>query len=97
MPLMIELKVIPSAGRIAWILDKSGQLKCYLKSPPEKGKANAELIKLIAKAVGISQDRVIIVAGATDRKKRIKIEAAINFDQLLSFLSIDRQQGLFDH
>jgi len=45
MSLVFDLKVVPRSGRNKWVLDKSGKLKCYLKSPPEKGLANKELIK----------------------------------------------------
>ena len=39
MSLVIEIKVFPSSGRQKFVIDKSGKLKCYLKNPPEKGKA----------------------------------------------------------
>jgi len=100
MSLMIEIKVVPASGRTACKFDPSTglrmkKLKCYLKSPPEKGKANAELIKMLAKSVGISKDLVSIVSGATSRNKIIKIDAEITFEQLLEKLGIERQMGLF--
>ena len=95
MALTVEIKVVPSSGRNTWMLDKAGTLKCYLKSPPERGLANKELIKLIAKALGIPKSDVEIVAGATSRKKRIKIETNITLEQFLAALGIERQQSLF--
>jgi uncharacterized protein (TIGR00251 family) len=91
MPLMIEVKVVPSSGRQECILDKAGMLKCYLKNPPEDGKANAELIELLAKAIKKTRGHVQIVAGHTGRKKLIKIEHNINFDTLLALLGIEQQ------
>ena len=94
MALVIELKVAPSAGKQQCILDKAGMLKCYLKSPPERGLANDELTKMIAKAVGIQQGAIQIIAGATGRKKIIKINHVITWEQLLAKLGIELQMSI---
>lgn len=96
MSLIITVKVMPSSGRNAWIIDKAGILKGYLKSPPERGLANQELIDLIAKAIKISKQKVAIISGATSRIKRVKIEEQITFEQLLSALGIERQISLIE-
>lgn len=95
MALIVEIKVIPSSGRSKWILDKSGVLKGYLKSPPERGLANEELIKNIAKALKLTQKEVTIISGLTMRNKRLKIDANITYDQLLGALGIDWQMKAF--
>ena len=94
MPLIIDIKVVPRSGKIGCKLEGE-RLKCYLKSPPEKGKANAELIKFLAKTVGIPTAQVSIVSGQTARTKRIRIEAPITFDILCEKLGIERQLKLF--
>jgi len=96
MPTIIELKVVPSSGKNKWILDAGGRLKCYLKSPPEKGLANRELIKLVAKALSISNSDVEIVSGATSRNKRLKVGIDISFDQFLEKVGLERQKSLFE-
>ncbi len=95
MSLIFDVKVVPSSGRNQWILDKSGMLKSYLKNPPEKGKANKELIRSLAKQLGIVQAGVEIVSGQTSRNKRIKVDLDITFEQLLAQLGIERQIKLF--
>lgn len=92
--LTVTVKVVPSSGKNQWVLDKSGTIKCYLKSPAERGLANQELIRLFAKALGTTQNDVEIMAGATVRTKRIKIGSDITFEQLLAKLGIERQQSL---
>jgi uncharacterized protein (TIGR00251 family) len=94
MALVIEVKVVPSSGKQQWVVDKTGKLKCYLKSPPERGKANDELIKSLAKAVGLPYNGITIIAGATGRAKLIKIERALTLDQLLSLLGIEKQLSI---
>ena len=96
MALHIKIKVIPGSGRNGWKMDPSGQLKCYLKSQPEKGAANKELRKMLAKMVGVTQDKVEIFSGLTQRIKKITIYTDISFNQLLSLLGIDYQQSLFE-
>ncbi|MFC1841503.1 DUF167 domain-containing protein [Candidatus Dependentiae bacterium] len=90
MAIIFDVKVVPSSGRNKWVMHASDTLKCYLKSPPEKGLANKELIKMIAKAVGVTKSDVEIISGATSRNKKIKIFADISFDQLLDKLGLER-------
>ncbi len=95
MPIQFDLKVVPSSGRVGLQMDKSGTLKCYLKSPPEKGKANQELIKFIAKLLRVGQENISIVSGLTSRNKRISIRMDITYEHLLQMLSLDKQTSLF--
>lgn len=85
---LVEVRVVPSAGRNKWMLDKAGRLKCYLKNPPERGLANKELIKLFADVLQIAQQEITIVSGATSRTKRVSINCSLTFDQLLKKLDL---------
>ncbi len=95
MSLIIEIKVTPSSGRQKMALNAQGILKCYLKSPPIKGKANAELIKFLGKALHLPKEKVTIIHGATSRKKRIKIDSDLTFDQFCQQLGLEKQEGIF--
>ncbi|MFA5307113.1 MAG: DUF167 domain-containing protein [Candidatus Babeliales bacterium] len=94
MAVILEIKVIPSSGRQDLFRDKSGSLKCHLKNPPENGKANAELIKMLAKNLGLGQNAVQLLSGATARKKIIKIESSLSLEELLRELGIESQTTL---
>lgn len=96
MSLIIQVKVVPSSGRSKWIIDKSGGLKSYLKSPPEKNKANDELVKTIAKTLKVPLEAVVIVSGATSRSKRVKIDTQISYEELLKAFGIEEQLSLFE-
>jgi uncharacterized protein len=95
MAFIFDVKVTPSSGRTGWSLDKTGNLKCHLKSPAEQGKANDELIKSLAKKLGVPQSMVTIVAGAQSRKKRIQIDGEMTYARLLELLGIDWQMDMF--
>ncbi len=94
MALVITIKVVPHAGKQGWALDKSGTLKCYLKSPAERGLANQELVKLLAKALGVTQAHVTILTGTTSRTKLIKIERVITLAAVMSLLGIEKQLSI---
>ena len=60
------------ANQIVGEMD-DGTLKVRIKAIPEKGKANKELIKFLAKEWGISRNDIEIVGGKTDQIKLLKI------------------------
>ncbi|MFX8008231.1 DUF167 domain-containing protein [Acinetobacter baumannii] len=45
-----------------------------MKAPPVDGKANAELIALVAKHFGVAKSAVDIDSGGGSRFKRVRIE-----------------------
>ncbi|MFH1889980.1 MAG: DUF167 domain-containing protein [Candidatus Kuenenbacteria bacterium] len=72
--MLIEIKVNPKAK-----LNKISKLDgthyhIYTTAPPEKGKANKEAIKLLAKEFGVSKSRVEILKGLTNREKLVKVD-----------------------
>lgn len=71
--LSFSVRAKPGARRTAIAGEHAGALKVELKSPPEGGKANRELIKLLAATLGISSDEVEIVSGESARHKRIRV------------------------
>lgn len=94
MALTITLRVTPSSGRNAWLFDKQQRLKLYVKSPAEHGLANREVVKTIAGVLGITQDKISIIAGQSSRTKIVKIDAAITLTQFLSCIGVGHQQSL---
>jgi len=95
MALVFDVKVVPSSGSFGFFRDKNGELKCHLKSAPEKGQANRELLKGLAKILKIPQNDIEIIAGEIIRKKKIKIHAALTLEQLCASLNVSVQVGLF--
>ena len=94
MALILEVKVVPRAGRQKCVLDTTGRLKCYIMAAPEGGKANAELLDLLRKALKISKNQLQITLGATARLKRIAIDADLTFEDVCDALGIERQLSI---
>lgn len=91
MAVRLEIKVTPQSGKQQFVADKSGIIKCFLKSAPEGGKANIELIKLLSKMISVPQEQIMILQGATARKKLIKIETSLSNQAILHLLGLEVQ------
>lgn len=94
MALIFEVKVVPSSGVFKIVRDKKGDLKCYLKAAPEKGEANKELVKCLAKMLRIPQSDIEIIIGLTNRKKTIKVHGAFTIQEFCKILDVPCQQDL---
>jgi len=92
--LLLEFKIVTQSGRMSIVLDKSGVLKCFIKAAPEKGKANEEVIELIAKSLKIAKGSVEIVAGWTSRKKVIKIQTSLTYEEFLHKIGFGVQKTI---
>lgn len=53
-----------------------GTIKIRLAAVPERGKANAELIRFVAEQLGIARERIRISNGLTSPLKIVAIEAS---------------------
>jgi uncharacterized protein (TIGR00251 family) len=73
MPVIIEIKAIPKSKISAISIDKSDRICIRITNAAENGKANQEIIKLIAKTLKLPQADIQIISGLRTRLKRIKI------------------------
>ena len=70
----IQVKVKPNA-RVSTLEEVTdGPWLARLKSPPVDGKANRELVSLIARHLGCAKSAVTIKSGASGRVKLVRIE-----------------------
>ncbi|MBI1260355.1 MAG: DUF167 domain-containing protein [Rhizobiales bacterium] len=80
--LMVDLRVTPNGGsdRVEGLSsDASGRffLRARVSASPEKGKANAAVLKLLARSWGLARSRLELVAGETDRNKVVCISGDV--------------------
>lgn len=73
---IVRVKVKPNARASALDDAGDGTLVAQLKSAPVDGKANAELIELVARHFGCAKTCVSIKSGASSRTKLIRIDVA---------------------
>ncbi|MDV7270428.1 DUF167 domain-containing protein [Thioclava sp. A2] len=69
----IAVRVTPKASRNEVKATDEG-LRAYVTVVPEGGKANKEVQKLLAKAIGVAKTRLVLVRGETSRDKVFRVE-----------------------
>ncbi|MBW4596281.1 MAG: DUF167 domain-containing protein [Brasilonema angustatum HA4187-MV1] len=69
-----KVKVKPNSKIQKIEEEADGTLKVHLKSPPVDGKANEELIKLLAEKFDVSKSHIKIKSGLSSRQKLIEID-----------------------
>ena len=84
MAVVLQITVKPKAKNSRLMPLSDGTWAAELKSPPVDGKANAELIALVAGYFQCPKSAVSIKAGANGRKKLVKIEADGTDPRILS-------------
>jgi uncharacterized protein (TIGR00251 family) len=70
-----RLRVVPRAPRSELAGVHGDRLKLRLSAPPVDGRANAELVALLARLFGVPRGRVRLTAGLRGRNKTVEIEA----------------------
>jgi uncharacterized protein len=70
----LQVKVVPRASKdrvVGWIGDR---LKVAVTAAPERGKANAAVVEVLAAHLELAPSRVRIVSGATQAQKTVEID-----------------------
>ncbi len=71
--MILNVKVFPKSGRQEVVLD--GEMyKIYLKNDALEGKANLELVKVLAKYFNVRDFDVVIKSGKSSRKKVVEVK-----------------------
>jgi len=70
----LTIKVRPNARAPTLEQLADGTWRAELRSPPIEGRANAELIALVARHFGVPKRAVAVERGARGRTKRVSVE-----------------------
>ncbi len=74
--IILKIKVEPRSSKSGIVGPYGDALKVKLTSPPVEGKANKELIEVLAKELGIRKKDIEIVSGQSSKNKTVKISSA---------------------
>ena len=79
--IVVLVRLTPRGGRdaiegVEELADGRSVLKVRVRAAASEGEANAALVKLLAKALGVAPRDVRLVAGATARVKRVQVGGA---------------------
>lgn len=73
---LLSVKAHPGASSPGVAGVRGGDVLVKVKSPPDRGKANAELVALLAEFFEMKKADVEITSGAGSRKKRVLLRGA---------------------
>ena len=71
--LSLRLRVSPKASRDALRGVHGGALKVHVTEPPERGKANDGVVRLLAEVLGLPARDITITAGHASHDKRVLV------------------------
>ena len=69
----LSVRVVPRSSREGVAGFEGGVVRVRLNAPPVEGRANAALLKFLAKALGVSRAQLTLVSGETGRNKIVRI------------------------
>ncbi|MDZ7612249.1 MAG: DUF167 domain-containing protein [Candidatus Moranbacteria bacterium] len=75
MKIFVKVKTGDSESQLEKI--EEGRYRARVKAAPEKGKANKELVKLLAESFGVVKSAIKIISGHTSSNKIIEVGRGI--------------------
>lgn len=73
--MILMVKVVPNSQKNEIVGFADSILKVRIKAPPDKGKANEELIDFLSEQLSISKSKIQILSGHSSRLKKVEIQA----------------------
>jgi len=69
----LDIHVQPRASRTEIVGRHGDAIKIRIAAPPTDGSANEELVRFLAKTLGVKRSAVKLVGGMTSRRKRVVV------------------------
>jgi uncharacterized protein (TIGR00251 family) len=82
---IIRVRAQPAARRNGVTGVREGELCVAVTAPPDRGRANDAIVKVLAKVLGVPRSRVKILSGDTNRHKRLMVEG-VAVDEVVAAL-----------
>ncbi len=73
-PARLRVRVAPSARRSELVGRLGDAWKLRVSAPPERGRANDEVVNLLAAELGLARSEIRVVAGQTTHDKVVEID-----------------------
>jgi len=93
---VLRVHVVPGAAR-AGVAGLHGEaLRVRVTAPPVEGAANRELLRLLARLLGVRAGHLEIAAGTRGREKQVRVRglpAGTVRERLAAALSVDSAKG----
>jgi uncharacterized protein (TIGR00251 family) len=70
---ILNVRAQPGARCNAVLGEREGTLRVAVSSPPDKGKANAAIVRYLAEILRCKMSQISLISGGTSRQKRLLI------------------------
>jgi hypothetical protein len=70
---VLRIRVVARSSRSGVIGVSGGAVRVAVRSPPERGRATAEALGVLASWLGVAASRLSLAGGATTRQKRVLV------------------------
>jgi uncharacterized protein len=71
---VIAVRATPKAARDRIVVTEAGEIRVYVTTVPEDGKATEAVRRLLATALGVAPGRLTLVRGAAHRDKLFRLD-----------------------
>lgn len=71
--LLVQVLAVPRASKSALAGVHAGRLKVRVAAPPVDGAANEELVRFLARTLGVARSRVRLERGASSKRKSFRV------------------------
>jgi uncharacterized protein (TIGR00251 family) len=78
--LTFRVQVVPRASRSEIVGEHNGALRIRIAAPPVNGSANEELVRTLARALGVRRNAIEITSGQSSRSKQVRVTGATSSD-----------------
>jgi uncharacterized protein (TIGR00251 family) len=68
-----KVQVVPRASRSEIVGEHGGALRVRIAAPPVEGAANEELVRLLARVLGVPRNAIDITVGHTSKRKTVRV------------------------
>lgn len=70
---LLDVKVVPGASRSRIAGAHGSGIRVQVAAPPERGRANEELRRVVAEALGVRTADVVVLRGETSPRKTLHV------------------------
>ena len=85
---LLDLRIQPGARRSEVVGPLGTALKIRVAAPADDGRANAELVRMVAERLGVPRRDVRIVRGGSNRDKTVEVTGDVSLADLLTGLLV---------
>ena len=87
----INVKVTPRSSKNEIIGKRGDRLAIKLTSPPVEGRANKDLVKFLAKKLGVPSSSISILKGDISRDKILYVKGMDSYTALMKLGAFDKE------